>query len=280
MTSVAAGADTYGDSKVKTRTGFVVVGSLWAVAGAQLAQAAAFNLTDTVGWKAGAAIVSDTNPSATVTTVVPTVSFGIANAFNQSVAAGTVLSSDFPSPSVAADPGNAAGQWNFYGNYVFSLNAGSTIQSALVSFTLPNGLPGGLTGISNLEARIVQVGPTANSSFQNGAFDSIAPSDLGNTTMTIVDGWQKNQTSLPGGSNYYSVMLNQHQFGTGLYALQIRGEVASSGGLFSGSYGGSISFTPVPLPPAVWLLGGGLLAAFGLKRWLRQLAGGTCIAVA
>ena len=42
--------------------------------------------------------------------------------------------------------------------------------------------------------------------------------------VTVVDGWKSTQTDLSGGSSFFSVMLNQHQFGTGLYALQIRGE--------------------------------------------------------
>lgn len=248
------------------------------VAGAALAsqgsQASAFNLTDTVTWKSGpTGSVTDNNPFATVNSVVPTVSFGLSNAFNQLVSSGSPLANEFPSPSVTADPGGVAGHWNFYDNYVFSLNSGSTIQSALISFTMPGGSPaGGLIGISNLEARIVRLGASPNPSYTNGNYDAIAgtAAQLGNSAVAIVDGWTGTQTSFPGGSDYYSVLLNQKQFASGLYGLQIRGLVGSSnqGGtdLFSGSYGGNISFTAVPLPAGVWLLGSGLLGLLLRKR--------------
>jgi hypothetical protein len=253
----------------------LLLGAAVSALATQGSQASAFNLTDTVGWKPGSpgsAIVTDSNPFATVNSVVPTVSFGISNAFNQGLSAGTPLNGNFPG-TVATGNG---GPWNFYDNYVFSLGAGSNIQSTLISFTLPNGSPGNVVGISDLQARIIQIGPSPNPNYQNQTFDSIAASQLdGPPVTTIVDGWQTNQTTLPGGSNYYSVLLNQHQFGTGLYDVQIRGLVASSNGIYSGSYGGSISFTPVPLPAAVWLLASGLLGVGGLTRRRHPLG---CIA--
>jgi hypothetical protein len=225
-----------------------------------------------VTWKAGASVVTDPNQLATVNSVVPTVSFGLSNAFNQVASTGP-LANLFPSPDVVADPGKTPGQWNFYDNYVFSLNTGATVQSALISFTLPSGSnPGGLVGISNLEARIVQLGTSPNPSYRNMDYDAIAGTiaQLGNGLTTVIDGWTTTQTSLPGGSNYYSVLLNQKAFSSGLYGVQIRGKVGTSnqGGVdvFSGSYGGNISFTPVPLPAAVWLLGSGLLGVAGLTR--------------
>lgn len=252
----------------------VALSAVCAALASQGSQASAFNLTDTVTWKSGpTGLVTDSNPFSTVNSVVPTVSFGLSNAFNQLVSSGSPLANEFPSPGVVADPGGVVGHWNFYDNYVFSLNAGSTIQSALISFTLPSGsTPGGLVGISNLEARIVRLDTSPNPSYTNGNYDAIAgtAAQLGNSGASVVDGWTKTQTSLPGGSNYYSVLLNQKQFAGGLYGLQIRGLVGTSnqGGtdVFSGSYGGSISFTPVPLPAAVWLLGSGLLGVAGLGR--------------
>lgn len=245
-------------------------GAVCAALAAQVSQASPLSLTDTITWQSGpTGVVTDSNSLATVNSVVPTVSYGLSNAFNQPVSAGP-LQNQFPSPSVAADAGGVAGQWNFYDNYVFSLNTGADIQSALISFTLPSGSsPGGLVGISNLEARITRIGSSPNPSYTNGTYDSIyntvagSNGQLGNNAATIVDGWKTTQTSLPGGSNYYTVLLNQHQFAGGLYDLQIRGLVGTSnlGGtsVFSGSYGGSVSFTSVPLPAAVWLLGSGLL---------------------
>ncbi|HKT72271.1 MAG TPA: hypothetical protein VJQ47_05230 [Steroidobacteraceae bacterium] len=268
---------------MKSRVYVVALSAACAAVGAQGAQAAqTFGLTDTIGWTGTGdstitptnhPIVTDSNVSATVNSVVPTVSYGLSDAFNELVSTGTPLANEFPTPSVAANKNNATGHWNFYDNYVFSLNTGATVQSALISFTLPSDTdPGGLVGVSNLQARIIQLSPSPNPSYQNGTYDSLyntqpgVLSQLGNATASIIDGWVNTSTTI-GDSNYYRVMLNKTPFSGGLYALQIRGLVAQDSGLFSGSYGGSISFTPVPLPAGVWLLGAGLL---GIGRLIRR----------
>jgi hypothetical protein len=71
--------------------------------------------------------------------------------------------------------------------------------------------------------------------------------------VTIVDGWQSAVTN--GSVNLYTATLNSKTLAadTG-YVLQIRGEV-----LNAGSYTGSVTFTPVPLPASVVLLLSGLL---------------------
>jgi hypothetical protein len=65
--------------------------------------------------------------------------------------------------------------------------------------------------------------------------------------------------------NLYTVNLNAATLAPGTYDLQIRGEVATSG---SGSYGGAVSFTPVPLPAGLPLLmsGLGLLGVAAARR--------------
>jgi hypothetical protein len=252
---------------MKTRSCIALLAPLFALSGVQLANATtAFNLTDTVGWTVGGTPspinIADANISATVNTVVPTVSFGISNAFNQS-STGTPIHDNFPG-TVATGSG---GPWNFYDNYVFSLNSAAAIQSALISFTMPDGVTHDLTGISALQARIIRLDSNPNSSYTNGTFDGIVGGLLGSLPAnTLVDGWVTTQTTLPGNLNYYSVLLNQQSFSSGLYALQIRGQVQTDGSIFSGGYGGTLSFTPVPLPAAVWLLASGLLAVAGAKR--------------
>jgi hypothetical protein len=221
-------------------------------------------VTDTVTWSGGAppsgtAVVTDPyGSSASIATYAPTASFFVGDAFNPGP-----IAQNFPSPGVAAESGGGTGTWNFYDNYVFFLGSGANVGSALISFS------NGLTGISDLEARLFQLSPTVTT---NGAFDAIAPNQLGNppanAVAPIVDSWTSGGMN---GAGVYQVLLAQHTFGAGEYVLQIRGEVQDGTGAFSGSYGGTLSLTPVPLPASLPLLLGGLGALGGLLR--RRVSG-------
>jgi len=214
------------------RSGVAMATAVGLAIAANQAGAATFTLTDDVTYTGTSVLVSAVNPANG--TITPTVSFGISNAYS-----GAPIASDFPS-SVAG----SGGPWNFYDDYVFTVGAtGSTIQSALISFTSQ------FSGISDLQGRIISA---------NGTFD--AASNLGAPAggNTVIDAWTGNSTV--GGVN--TVNLNGTSFGPGTYDLQIRGEVL--GLPPSGAYGGSITFTPVPLPDALPLL----LSGLGLCAWL------------
>jgi hypothetical protein len=199
--------------------------------------ASSFVPSDEVTYSGSAAVVTSLNPAFGV--ITPTVSYGISNAFN-----GAPIAANFPSTLATG----AGGPWNFYDDYTFTVGAGgSTIQSALIAFNTA------FSGISNLQGRIIGV---------SGAFNpanNLGPPTSGNT---LVDAWVN--TSPVAGVN--TVNLTAQSFGAGTYDLQIRGEVAGTPP--TGGYGGSITFTPVPLPAASLLLlsGLGLLGATRRKR--------------
>ncbi len=211
--------------------------ALLLVAAAQQASAVTFQTTDTVTYP-GAPFVTSLNPAMGV--ITPTISYGISNSFN-----GSPIAGNFPGNLATG----AGGPWNFYDDYVFTVGpSGSNIQSALVSFSTE------FAGISNLQGRIIGV---------SGAFDPTA--NLGAPASgTLVDSWMN--TSPVNGVN--TVNLNGTAFGPGTYDLQIRGEVLGTPA--SGGYGGSITFTPVPLPAALPLLLGGL-GLFGAVRGRRRV---------
>jgi hypothetical protein len=197
------------------------------IAAAQQASAQTFNITDNVTYTGTAVAVDQLNAANGV--ISPTVSYSLGDAYN-----GAPIASDFPS-TIATGNG---GPWNFYDDYVFTVGpSGSTIQSALISFST------GVTGISDLQGRIIGVTGTFNAANNLGA---PASGD------TLVDSWMN--TTPAAGVN--TVNLNTTAFGPGTYDLQIRGEVAGSPA--SGAYGGSVTFTAVPLPAALPLLLSGL----------------------
>jgi hypothetical protein len=202
---------------------------------AHQASASTFNVTDDVTYTGSAVLVTPVNPANG--TITPTVSYGISDAYN-----GAPIASDFPG-TIATGSGSP---WNFYDDYVFTVGpGGSTIQSALISFSSM------FAGISNLQGRIIGV---------TGAFN--AANNLGAPASgnTIVDSWTN--TSLAGGVN--TVTLAGTAFGPGTYDLQIRGEVLGTPP--SGGYGGTISFTAVPLPAALPLMLAGLGLLGGFRR--------------
>jgi hypothetical protein len=184
-------------------------------------------------------------------------SYSIGNTFNQAQGAAAQTQSDFGTGAysvngcVAGSPGNCTGSspfldWNFQDNYQFTTpSSGTEVSGALVSFL------SGTTGLSNLEARIVETSVTSPQSLIGGNGGG----------MTVVDGWT-NMTSGGGGLTLYSVALQTTPLAPGEnYILQIRGEAASAA-----SYNGNIVFTPVPLPAAFLLLASGLASAGAFAR--------------
>lgn len=139
--------------------------------------------------------------------------------------------------STAPDSG-----WNFYDDYRFTINPGSSLDTAVISVNAPSGAQ-----VSNLEVRLFTAG-------QNGAAPN-GPPTLGSPTGgTIVDKWS---TTFPGGSYLYTLPTG---FAAGSYDLQIRGLAVGAS-----SYGGNINFQPVPLPAGLPLLVSAL-GALGIAR--------------
>jgi hypothetical protein len=137
--------------------------------------------------------------------------------------------------------------WNFYDDYRFTINPGSTIDTAVISVNSP----ASGTEVTDLEVRLFQAGP-------NGTAPNPPGSTLGAPTGgTLVDSWS---TVFPGGSYVYTMPKG---FSAGSYELQVRGLAANGS-----SYGGNIEFTPVPLPAAAWLMASavGALGVFRRRR--------------
>lgn len=196
-----------------------------------------------------------TGTTTTNVTAAPT-TYTFADTFNQT--SGTSTFSDFGAAAytpAAKCPGNpnCLGAtpfltWNFQDNYDFTTPiSGPQVQGAVLSFSVP-GVPGGI-GVQNIEARIIAFDPTKQGAAQL----------IGSDAVTIVDGWQSAVTS--GSVNLYTATLNSKTLAANTeYVLQIRGEA-----LNAGSYTGSVTFTPVPLPASVVLLLSGLLGAAVLR---------------
>jgi len=186
-------------------------------------------------------------------------SYTFADTFNQTK--GTSTASDFGAAVYTSGtkcPGNPNCtnstpflNWNFQDNYDFTTPAsgsGPQVQGAVLSFSVPN-IPGGGIGVKNVEARIVAFDMTTQ-----GAAQLVSTNQV-----TLVDGWQSAVTN--GSINLYTATLNSKTLAANTeYVLQVRGEA-----LNSGSYTGSVTFTPVPLPASVLLLLSGLLGVAVLR---------------
>ncbi|HTB29325.1 MAG TPA: hypothetical protein VK715_10245 [Steroidobacteraceae bacterium] len=192
-------------------------------------------------------------------------SYSVGDTFNQAQGAVVQTQSDFGASAysnvgcVAGQPGNCVNSkpfldWNFQDNYQFTTpSSGTEVSGALISFL------SGTTGLSDLQARIIETSATAPHSLIGGNGGGV----------TVVDSWT-NMTSGGGPLTLYSVALEKTPLAAGQnYILQVRGEAASSA-----SYNGNVVFTPVPLPAALLLLASGLtsMGAFTRRRRATMLA--------
>lgn len=160
-------------------------------------------------------------------TVSPTISYILGNSFNES--GGVATGSDF-------NLSGTGGPWNFQDDFYFA-TTGATVQTAVISNLFSN--------VSDLQVRLIQAAG-------NGA------PTIGNPAGgTLVDSWQS--FNLGTGGSYNETLPTG--FAAGDYIMQIRGEAGSSA-----SYSGTISFTPVPLPAAAWLMLSGLSVLIAFRR--------------
>jgi hypothetical protein len=178
-----------------------------------------------------------------VTGVTPTVTYDLGNTFNETGsttgnASNLATASDFG--ATASGPG---GPWNFQDNYYFSTSgSGATVYASAIA---------SMTDVSNLQVRIIAASGTTAT---NGAQLVSGPG-----VVTIEDSWQ----TFTGGPTDFTALLPVY-LAPNSYILQIRGEASTPG-----SYGGTVTFDPVPLPPALPLLLAGL-AALGLLAGSRR----------
>lgn len=178
-------------------------------------------------------------------TISPTSTFTLGNSFNETISGITYAATgaDFNAyPTYPKGASGTGGPWNFQDDYYFTLNPGASVQAAVISNSMSN--------IQDLQVRLIYAaGNTVSSS------DPVLGPPAGGT---VLDSWQT--LNLGGGSINLSMPANASASN---YILQVRGEDEQG---LPGSYGGSISFTPVPLPAAAPLLLSGLGLGVALVR--------------
>jgi hypothetical protein len=137
-------------------------------------------------------------------------------------------------------------QYNFLDAYGFSVAPAGSFSSitASISINLGGPNPSPSFGITNIQARLAQVSPSA---------------------ATILQAWSAPVNAAPGVTSETVVLAPAFNLGAGSYELQIRGVVVGTSG---GSYGGSLNITPVPEPEgmAMMLAGLGLIAGIVRRR--------------
>jgi len=197
-------------------------------------------------------LVTTASNATEVVSVPPAASFAFADSFNQS---GDVSTGSNFGPSATYNSATSAPPWNFQDNILFTTNTALVQAQAIAQ----------LGNVSNLQTRIISV---ANPNAGGSPFDLNSPSTaaalLGASgVVTIEDGWT-NFVYQSLNVDYSATLANTLAAGT--YILQIRGEAAPGS-----TYSGSITFSPVPLPPSGWLLLAGLGGLVLLRRSPRSV---------
>lgn len=135
--------------------------------------------------------------------------------------------------------------FEFYDDYVFTVT-GAVANSVTSTISM-----GALLGINNLQARLF-------------ALTSPLPYIGAPPSGTLIQAWGA-AFSCGAGCSGETVVLANTVLAPGTYVLELRGIVSGS---LSGSYGGALNLTPIPVPAAVWLFG----SALGLIAVMRRRA--------
>lgn len=131
----------------------------------------------------------------------------------------------------------------FYDDWVFTVT-GATANSVTSTIDL-----GSLLGIDNLSARLY-------------SYTSLP--QIGPVGGLLIEAWGAS-FSCGTGCSGESVVLAPVVLNPGTYVLEIRGIVS---GTVSGSYGGALNLTAIPVPGAMWLFG----PALAVLGWIRRRA--------
>jgi len=178
----------------------------------------------------GIAIVSTDGSGANTATPVPG-SYDYSHTITTANAAFTIPGSGF----------------EFYDDYVFTVT-GAVANSVTSTISM-----GALLGINNLQARLFKYEPPP-------LLPYIGAPPLG----TLIQAWGA-AFSCGTGCSGETVVLANTVLNPGTYVLELRGIVS---GALSGSYGGALNLTPIPVPAAAWLFGSALVG----MGWLRRRA--------
>ncbi len=133
--------------------------------------------------------------------------------------------------------------FEFYDDYVFTI-AGAVANSVTSTISM-----GTLLGINNLQARLFQL-------------TSPLPYIGAPPSGPSIQAWGA-AFSCGSGCSGETVVLQNTVLAPGTYVLELRGIVSGS---LSGSYGGALNLTPIPVPAAVWLFGSALALIAVMRR--------------
>ena len=150
------------------------------------------------------------------------------------------LSLSVPGSLTYANSYSSASTTPFFDDYRFSV-PDATIDGVAIALNLSN-----LLGIDGLQGQLFSVNQTGNT----GALLAWSTTDHLNIA----------------GTTGTAAIISPIELLAGEYILEISGQVK---GLAGGSYSGVLNAAPVPLPPASFLFGAGLLGMLGIARRTR-----------